>query len=173
VSLPHEMPNRSPVEPDVRRRFRPVRKHIVMLILVGLSGLLSSCISPKRVGWYPVTGTVVDRCTRAPVNGATVFLRYSGVSFFSGEVQVDGEPVLTNELGQFYIPPKSQTLIGGSGGFAGEIQEWPIVTFYKAGLGRGSISKYRQRGKASISPQDYQAMTLEIGEPCGSKYRKE
>jgi hypothetical protein len=173
VSLLHEMSNRSPDEPDIRRRSRPVRNHVLMLILVGLSGLLSSCISPKRVGGYPVTGTVVDRCTRAPVKGATVFLRYSGVSFFSGPVEVDGEPVLTNELGQFYIPPKSRTLIGGSGGFAGEIRKWPTVTFYKAGLGRGSVSKYLQRDKASISPQDYQAMTLEIGEPCGSKYRKE
>jgi hypothetical protein len=173
VSLLHEMPNRSPGRPDVRRCSRPVRNHVLMLILVGLAGSLSSCISPKRVGWYPVTGTVVDRCTRAPVQGATVFLRYSGVSFFSGPVQIDGEPVLTNEVGQFYIPPKSMTLIGGSGGLAGEIRKWPAVTFYKAGLGRGSMSKYLQRDKASISPRHYQAMTLEIGEPCGSKYRKE
>jgi hypothetical protein len=50
--------------------------------------------------------------------GATVFLRYSGVSFYSGPVEVDGEAVLTNELGKFYIPPKSQTLMGGIGGFS-------------------------------------------------------
>jgi hypothetical protein len=107
------------------------------------------------------------------VEGATVFLRYSGVSFYSGPVEVDGEPVLTNELGKFYIPPKSQTLMGGTGGLSGEIRKWPDVMFYKTGLGRGSISKFLQRGKASIGPQDYQAMILELGQPCGSKYGNE
>jgi hypothetical protein len=169
VPLLQEMPNRPPDEPDARRRSRPVRNHVLMLILVCLSGFLSSCIALKRVGQYPVTGTVVDWCTGAPVEGATVFLRYSGVSVFSGPIEVNGEPVLTNELGQFYIAPKSMTLIGGSGGLAGEIRKWPTVISYKAGLGRGQIDKYFQRGKALISPQDYQAMILEIrnyGENC-------
>jgi hypothetical protein len=143
----------------------------LILILVGLSGFVSSCVVPRRVGGYPVTGTVVDRCTRAPVKGITVFLRYSGVSFYSGSVAVDGEAVLTNELGKFYIPPKSLTMMGGIGGFSGEMKKWPEVMFYNASIGRGAIPKFLDRDRASISPQDYQDMILEIGEPCGSKYR--
>jgi hypothetical protein len=142
------------------------------MILVGHLVFLSSCIFPRRVGGYPVTGTVVDRCTRAPVEGATALLSYSGVSFYTGSVEVNGEPVLTNELGKFYIPPKRLTMMSGTGGISGEIRKWPEVVVYKEGLGRGSTSMFLRRDKASITPQDYQALTFELGEPCDSKYRK-
>lgn len=173
MSLLRRMPNRPPDESYVRHRSRPARNHVLTLVLVGLSGFLSSCVLPRRVGGYPVTGTVVDRCTRVPVEGATVFLSYEGVSFYSGSVEVDGEAVLTNELGTFYIPQRSHTLMSGIGGFSGEIRKWPTVGFYKAGHGRGMVRKFLQRDKASIGPEDYQGMILEIGEPCGSRYKNE
>lgn len=173
VTLLQEMSNRPSDEPDVRHGSRPLRNHVLMWILVCLSGFLSSCVLPRRVGGYPVTGAVVDRCTRAPVEGATVFLQYEGVSFYSGSVEVEGEAVLTNELGKFYIPQKSQTLMSGIGGLSGEIGKWPTVGFFKAGHGRGMVRRFLQRDKASIGPGDYQDMILEIGEPCGSKYKNE
>jgi hypothetical protein len=169
VSLPQEIPNRLSDESDIGSRSRPVRNHVLMLILVSLSTFLSSCIVlPRRVGGYPVTGTVVDWCTGGPVEGAVVFLRYGGVSAHSGPVEVDGEPVLTDELGKFYIPPKSQVLMSGIGGFSGEIRRWPTVISYKDGLGRSQFSSYFQRNKKSISPQNYLNVVLEIRKYGGS-----
>lgn len=149
-----------------------LEKQVLVLIFLGISCLLSGCVLPKRIGGYPVSGTVVDRCTRVPVDGVTVFLRYSGVSFYSGSVAVEGEPVFTNELGQFNIPPRRLTVMAGIGGFSGEIREWPMVVFSKLDVGRGVFSAYYGRDKDSISSRLYQAMTLEIGEPCDSPYRK-
>ena len=163
MSLLEDLPHRLSDAPNTTHRSRPVRNHFLTLILVTLSGFLSGCIIvPKRVGDYPVTGTVVDSCTGAPVEGATVFLRYGGVSAYSGAVEVDGEPVLTDVLGKFYIPPKRLTLMGGIGGLSGEIRKWPTVIAFTADLGRGQMSPYLQRDKKSTSPQTYQDVVLKM-----------
>jgi hypothetical protein len=159
---------------DVGCSSRPMRNHVLMLILVCLSGLVSGCILPTRVGGYAVTGSVVDRCTGAPVRGATVFLRYTAVNFF-GPRQVDSEPVRSDVLGKFYFPPKGVTMMGGSGGLAGETNKWPTVIFYKDGYSPrpGNYSPRRMvaisRASKAPIPQDYQAMVLELfkyGENC-------
>jgi hypothetical protein len=163
-----------PQNGDVKYRCRPMRNHVLMLILVCLSGLVSGCIIPTRVGGYAVTGTVVDRCTGAPVEGVAVFLQYSAVNFF-GPRQVESEPVRTNELGKFYVPPKSVTMMGGSGGLAGHTNKWPTVIFFKDGYSPRP-GNYSPRSMVAISrarkaptPQDYQAMILKLfkhGENC-------
>ena len=159
---------------NVRHRSRRWRNHALTLILVALSGCVSSCVIPTRVGGYAVTGTVVDRCTGAPVQGATVYLEYSAVNFF-GPRQIDGEPVRTDDLGKFYIPPKSVTMMGGSGGLAGHTNKWPTVIFFKDGYSPrpGNYSPARvtaiSRARKAPIPQDYQAMILKLlkqGENC-------
>jgi hypothetical protein len=140
-----------------------------LLILAALSGLVSGCMAPMRAGDYPVTGTIVDRCTGAPLEGLTVSLRYSGVSNFRGPIEMTGDPVLTNASGQFYVPPKAITLMTGHGGLAGSTDPWPTVMFYKPGYGSGRISPYREAGKPPISSQDYRAMMgtlLKSGQNC-------
>ena len=178
MSLLKDLPHRLPDQPGATHRLRPVPNHFLILILVTLSGLLSSCIIvPKRVGGYPVTGTVVDSCTGAPVEGATVFLRYHGVSAYSGAVEVDGEPVLADVHGKFYIPPKRLTLMGGIGGLSGKIRRWPTVISFTADLGRGQMSPYIQRDKESTGPQTYQDVVVKIRKngvdcPIGSQTGK-
>lgn len=168
---------------DVQHRPRRWRDYAVKLIFASLLGLVAGCIIPTRVGGYAVTGTVVDRCTGAPVEGVTVSLRYTAVNAF-GLRQVDGEPVLTNELGKFYVPPRTVTMMGGSGGLAGGTQRWPTVNFYKAGyksgigVNPGWIAKHTERGVPPITPQDYQGFIWEMlknGESCpvGSRLHEE
>lgn len=152
------------------------KTHVLMLVAIALSGLVSGCIVPRKVGGYPVTGTVVDRCSGAPVEGVTVFLRYSAMNFF-GPRQMDGEPVLTNQLGQFYIPTRTVTMMGGPGGIGGSTDKWPDIIIFKDGYGPrpGGLMRASVRGKAPLA-QDYQALILTLlkhGDNCpaGSQIR--
>ena len=160
------------------RRSRPIRNPVPRLILVCLSGLVSACIIPTRVGGFPVTGTVVDRCTGAPVEGVGVFLRYSSVNAYEGDTSQDTEPVFTNQLGEFYMPPKRLTLMAGSGGLAGEASKWPTLTYYKRGyksvFGYSPQMIANMRYEAPVDPRKYQTLVLEIQQngqncPVGSR----
>jgi hypothetical protein len=150
------------------------KTYVLTLVVIALSGLVSGCIVPRKVGGYPVTGTVVDRCTGAPLDGVTVYLRYEAMNMF-GPRQLDGEPVLTNQLGQFYIPARTVTMMGGPGGLGGSTDKWPDIIIFKDGYGPrpGGLMRASVRGKAPLA-QDYRDLILTLlkhGENCPASPR--
>ncbi|MDM3870999.1 hypothetical protein QSV34_06480 [Porticoccus sp. W117] len=125
-------------------------------LAIVLSLFLVGCVITKSAGGYDISGVVVESATNNPIEGVTVYLKYSAVSFWGSHSKEVGY-TLTNKSGEFYISAEKVRLWGGTGGgLDGAVHEWPTVWVEKDG--------YLSSGIDFIAPSldKYQNMQIRI-----------
>ena len=76
-----------------------IKKIIPLIIIL----LLSGCAVSHTYG--PYTGTVVEKETGDPINGAVVFLQFYTFGLFGISQYEDAVEVMTSQKGEFHVPP--------------------------------------------------------------------
>lgn len=98
---------------------------------------LSACVMWKTVGGFRIDGFVHDVLTNEPVEGVYIAVHYSAYGP-TGDNSKTLSSTTTDTFGGFVIDQPKTKLVGGTGGLAGEISEWPSMRFSK----RGYCSKH-------------------------------
>ena len=136
---------------------------VPVVVLCAAVCVASACVSPKRIGGFPISGIVSDKSTGEPLAGAEI-RAYFTVSDAYG---VNENPLagvdITDEQGRFEIFAERETVIGGIGGWSGHVNKRPHLVIHKAGycgIGRGfGIDSDRDP-----SPGEFLGLRIELTE---------
>ena len=131
------------------------------LITTGLAAFVcTSCVSPKTVGGFEISGVVVDQETGTPIPNVRVRATFSAVNHWYGDALAGDTTTDENVLFKFYAAKR--TMVGGIGGLSGHISAWPDLTFEKAGYCAQGMQSADWSPNTRPPPDEHEGLRIEL-----------